>query len=173
MGQITSLFAHKVIAQADESLDKRSMLRSVGIDPDAPIDPRVLVSDGDYYDFFANVARNDSNGIDLPLRVGASMRCENYGAFGLAWKSALNLFGSCQRAERYARVLTSVATYQVCSTDRGVLMHLHRDGDRENTGLRLSNEATIASIAAISDEVSTTRKRNLFQACGAGDDGCA
>jgi len=34
-------------------------------------------------------------------------------------------------------------------------MHLHRDGDRSKTGLRLSNEATIASIAAISQEVST------------------
>jgi AraC-like DNA-binding protein len=159
VGQITSLFAHKVIAQAAEGLDKRALLRGVGIDPDAPVDPKLMVSDNDYYEFFANVARSDSDGVDLPLRVGASMRCENYGAFGLAWKSALNLLGSCERAERYAQVLTSVATYQVRETEPGFLMQLHRDGDRQNLGFRLSNEATIASIAAISQEVSTTHFR--------------
>ena len=159
MGQITSLFAHKVVAQSRGRMDKRALLRGIGIDPDAPIDPKRMVSDNDYYDFFANVARSDSDGIDLPLRVGASMRCENYGAFGLAWKSALNLLGSCERAERYARVLTSVATYQVVETEAGFLMRLHRDGDRKNLGFRLSNEATIASIAAISQEVSTTQFR--------------
>ncbi len=159
VGQITSLFAHKVIAQATNGLDKRALLRGIGIDPDAPVDPKLMVSDNDYYEFFANVARNNIDAIDLPLRVGASMRCENYGAFGLAWKSALNLLGSCERAERYARVLTSVATYQVRETESGYLMQLHRDGDRRNLGFRLSNEATIASIAAISQEVSTTQFR--------------
>ena len=159
MGQITSLFAHKVVAQADEGMDKRSLLQSVGIDPDAPVDPKLMLPDGDYYDLFANVARSDPHGVSLPLRVGASMRCEDYGAFGLAWKSALNLRGSCERAERYARVLTSVASYEVEETDEGVLMHLHRDGDRQNLGFRLSNEATIASIAAISQEVCTTQFR--------------
>ena len=159
MGQITSLFAHKVIAQADDRLDKGSLLQSVGIDPDVPVDPKLTVSDTDYYDLFAHVARNDPVGVDLPLRVGATMRCEDYGAFGLAWKSAPNLRGSCERADRYARVLTSVATYQVRETEPGVMMHLHRDGDRASLGLRLSNEATIASIVAISQEVSTMRFR--------------
>lgn len=157
MTQITSLFAHKVIAQADASLDKRALLQSIGIHPDAPVDPKHMVADSDYYAFFAEVARHDPNGITLPLRVGASMRCEDYGAFGLAWKSALTLLGSCQRAERYARVLTRVSRHQVCQVASGFLMYLHREGDRQNLGLRLSNEATFASVVAISQEVSTTR----------------
>jgi AraC-like DNA-binding protein len=159
VGQITSLFAHKIIAQAVGGLDTRALLHGIGIDPDAPVDPKLMVSENDYYELFADVARNDSDGVDLPLRVGASMRCDNYGAFGLAWKSALNLLGSCERAERYARVLTSVATYQVRETGSGFLMNLHRNGDRQNLGFRLSNEATIASIAAISQEVSTLQFR--------------
>ena len=159
MGQITSLFVHKVIAQADDSLDKRSFLEAVGVDPDAPVDPRVMVTDADYYAFFADLARSDPNGIELPLRTGASMRCEEYGAFGLAWKSAPNLRGSCERASRYARVLTSVAAYEVREAEEGVYMHLNRRGDRAELGLRLSNEATIASIAAISQEVSTSTFR--------------
>ncbi len=156
MGQITSLFVHKVIAQADDGLDKRSFLASVGVDPDAPIDPRIMVASSDYYEFFASLARADPKGQELPLRVGATMRCEDYGVFGLAWKSATSLRGSCERAARYARVLTSVTSYEVREADEGVYMHLHRAGDRSKLGLRLSNEASIASIAAISDEVTTT-----------------
>lgn len=82
------------------------------------------------------------------------MRCDDYGAFGLAWKSATNLQGSYERAERYARVLTSVSTYAVEEVAQGAFMHLHRGGDRR-LGMRLSNEATIASIVSISQQVST------------------
>ena len=160
MGQITSLFVHKVIRQADDSLDKRVLLESVGVDP-APVDPKTMVADTDYYDFFERVAQADPRGSDLPLRVGASMRSDDYGAFGLAWKSAPDLRGSWERAERYARVLTSVATYRVRETDEGVCMQLHRDGDRKKLGLGLSNEATIASIVAISQEVSTGKFQAL------------
>ena len=160
MGQITSLFVHKVIRQADDSLDKRALLASVGVDPDVPVDPGIMVADSDYYEFFESVARADPRGVDLPLRVGASMRSDDYGAFGLAWKSALNLRGSFERAERYARVLTSVSTYEAIEAEAGVYMHLHRDGERR-LGLRLSNEATLASIAAISQEVSTGQVNTL------------
>jgi hypothetical protein len=45
MGKITSLFAHKVIAQADDSLDKRSLLQSIGIDPDGPVDSKLMIAD--------------------------------------------------------------------------------------------------------------------------------
>ena len=160
MGQVTSLFVHKVIAQVDDSLDKRAFLEAVGVDPDAPVDPKLMVSAADYYAFFADLARADPNGVELPLRTGATMRCEEYGAFGLAWKSAPNLRGSCERAARYARVLTSVATYEARETDEGVYMHLHRDGNRESLGLRLSNEATIASIAIAPPHSSAPRSRS-------------
>ena len=141
-------------------LDKRALLESVGVDPDSPVDPKIMVAEADYYAFLETIAGSDPNAIDLPLRVGATMRCEEYGAFGLAWKSALNLRGSCDRAERYARVLTSVTTYQVRDAAEGIYMQVNRDGERR-LGLRLSNEATIASIAAISQEVSTTRFQPL------------
>lgn len=154
------MFVHKVIRQVDEALDKRALLKSIGLDPDLPVDPKVMVADADYYALLETIARSDPRAIDLPLRVGASMRCEDYGAFGLAWKSALSLRGSCERAERYARALTNVAMYRVRDAAEGVYMELHRDGER-TLGLRLSNEATIASIAAISQEVSTSRFQPL------------
>lgn len=156
MGQITSLFVHKVIRQVDDGLNKSALLVSVGVDPDGMVDPALMVSDTDYYALLETIAHSDPNATDLPLRVGATMRTDDYGAFGLAWKTALNLRGSYERAERYARVLTSVSTYRIRDTEEGAYMHLHREGERR-LGLRLSNEATIASIAAISQEVSTAK----------------
>ena len=160
MGQITSLFVRKVIRQVDDGLDKRALLASIGLDPDGPVDPRVMVADTDYYDLLERIAHSDPAAIDLPLRVGATMRTDEYGAFGLAWKSALDLRGSFERAERYARALTSVAFYEVTDAEEGVYFHLHREGERR-LGLRLSNEATIASATAISKEVSTADFRPL------------
>ncbi len=151
MGKITTLFVKKVLEEVDSDIDKHALVRSMGIDLDRPV---YMISDAHYYSFFERAAAIDRNGTTLPLRTGAAMRCDDYGAFGLAWKSATTLRGSYNRAERYARVLTSVSTYEVEATNEGAYMHLHRSGER-HLGMRLSNEATIASILTISQEVST------------------
>ena len=115
---------------------------------------RKMVADDDYYSFLETIAATDPRATDLSLRVGASMRCDDYGAFGLAFKSAPDLRGSYERANRYARVLTNVAAFELEDTGDSALFHLHREGERR-LGLRLSNESTIAAVAAISEEVST------------------
>ncbi len=153
MGQITSLFVRKVLGAVDDVVDKDALLLSVGIEPDAPVDPKHMISDADYYSFLERLSAVEPNATTIPLRAGASMRCDDYGVFGLAWKSATTLWGSYERAERYGRIHTSVSTYEVEKTSNGAFMHLHRTGERR-LGMRLSNEATIASIASISRQVS-------------------
>lgn len=154
MGQITALFVRKVVGVVEEHIDRDALLRSVGIDPDSSVDPAQMIPATEYYAFLERAAAAENDPTTLPLRAGAAMRSDDYGAFGLAWKSAPDLRGSYERAERYARVLTSVSTYALEPVDEGAFMHLHRAGERR-LGMRLSNEATIASIAAISREVST------------------
>ncbi len=158
MGQISALFAQKVIdvAVAGEpsgAVRRRALYRSVGVDPDAAIDPKQMVPDTDYYALCERVAREDPHGASVPIRVGSSMRCDDYGAFGLAWKSAIDLRGSYQRSERYARVLTSVSTYQCVEEHGRFFMTLNRAGAR-HLGMRLSNEQTIVAVTQISREVS-------------------
>ena len=160
MGQITSLFVWKVIQQVSDLLDQPALFRSVGIEPEKGVDPALMIADTDYYGLLERIAHKDPNATALPLRAGASMRCDDYGAFGLAWKSAATLRGSYERAERYARVLTSVSTYEVREDPEGVLMILHRAGARR-LGLRMSNEATIASIVTISKEVAVKAFRPI------------
>ncbi len=152
MGEITSLYVHKVVGEASSGVATRDLVTGLGLDPDAPIDPARMVSSADYYRFFAALEARDPDGLMLPLRIGAAMRSDEYGAFGLAWKSATTLRGSFLRAERYARVLSSVEVYVVEPTAEGAFFTLHKDGDG-GRGMALSNEASLAAVAAISREV--------------------
>ncbi|MBX2804424.1 MAG: AraC family transcriptional regulator [Hyphomicrobiales bacterium] len=151
MGVITSLFARKMVAAAKAEVDERALLSSVGLDPDGPWDPKVMIDDAVYYDMLERMAEQTEL-TALPVRVGASMRCDEYGALGLAWKAAPTLMGSFARVERYARLWTSVVEYELRPTDRGTFFILHRSGVRR-LGMRLSNEATLASAVSISREV--------------------
>ncbi|MEM8556033.1 MAG: AraC family transcriptional regulator [Pseudomonadota bacterium] len=151
MGQITSLFARKMVAAAGDACDGGSMLRYAGIDPDATPDPKVMIPDMAYYGMLETMAEQ-MDVTALPLRTGASMQCDNYGALGLAWKAAPNLGGSYARVARYARLWTSVVEYELRPTENGTLFILHRSGPRR-LGLRLSNEATLASAVSISRQV--------------------
>jgi hypothetical protein len=89
---------------------------------------------------------------DLPVRTGASMRLDEYGALGLAFKAAKTLGASYSRVERYARLWTSVAEYELRPATGGTLFILHREGERR-LGMRLSNEATLASAVSIARQV--------------------
>lgn len=96
MGVVTSLFARKIIAAAGPSVDQRDLLASVGLDPDSENDPKTMLVDTVYYDLIERIALM-IDVTDLSVRTGASMRLDEYGALGLAWKAAPTLLGSYSR----------------------------------------------------------------------------
>ena len=142
------------MAQLEARIDADALLGTVGLERDGDVDPSFMIPADGYYTLFERAAAADPAATTLPLRVGASMRADDYGPFGFAWKSAPTLRGSFERASRYALVLTSVALYEVEESFDGAYMHLHREGERR-LGMRLSNEATLASIMTISGEVAS------------------
>ncbi len=154
MSQITSLYVYKVVSQASEGVETRDLVEGLGLAPDGPANSSQMVRSADYYDFFASLAERDLNGVALPLRVGAAMRCDEYGAFGLAWKSAPNLKGSFLRSERYGKVLGNAESYAIEPSDDGVFFRLDKDGD-DRLGMLLSNEASMAAVVTICREASS------------------
>ncbi len=154
MGEITSLYVYKVAGQVSTGVETDDLIERLGLPPEGPFDPAQMVSSTDYYDFFAALAARDPNGLALPLRIGAAMRSDEYGAFGLAWKSAPNLRGSYVRSARYGRVLGSAESYSLEETEDGYLFCLEKSGDGR-LGMLLSNEASMSAVDAISREVST------------------
>ena len=152
MGYVTSLFARKMVAAAGDAIDGAAFLSGAGIDPDGPWDPKAMIPAAAYYDMLEQIA-TEVDVTELPLRTGASMRLDEYGALGLAFKAATTLGASYARVERYARLWTSVVEYELRAEARGTLFILHRRGPRR-LGLRLSNEATLASALSIARQVS-------------------
>ncbi len=156
MSQITSLYVHKVLGHAGAGVETRDLLEGLGLPTEGAIDPKQMVSANQFYDFFATLVHRDPDGLSLPLRIGASMRSDEYGAFGLAWKSAPNLRGSYNRSERYGRVLGSAETYSLQQSHDGWFFNLEKAGDGR-LGMQLSNEASMSAVDVISKEVSTER----------------
>lgn len=156
MRAVTSLFVRKIVAAAGSDVDQAELLRSVGLDPDAPADPTAMISAEAYYDLIERISRQ-IDATALPLRTGASMRCDDYGALGLAFKSAPTLAGSYTRVAGYARLWTSVVEYELRADGDNTWFILHRSGTRR-LGLRISNEATLASATALAREVSPTNR---------------
>ncbi|SFQ98283.1 AraC family transcriptional regulator [Poseidonocella sedimentorum] len=152
MGYVTSLFARKMVAAAGADVDAAAVLASVGLDAEGPWDPKAMLPADSYYDMLERIAAQ-TDVTDLPVRVGASMRLDEYGALGLAFKAATTLGSSYARVERYGRLWTSVVEYELRPDPRGTLFILHRSGERR-LGLRLSNEATLASAVSIARQVS-------------------
>jgi AraC-like DNA-binding protein len=151
MGYVTSLFARKMVAAAGDAIDAAAILAGLGIDPAMPVDPRQMIPAARYYAMLEQLAEQ-IDVTDLPVRAGASMQLDEYGALGLAFKAATTLGASYARVERYARLWTSVVAYELRPVAEGTLFILHRTGER-HLGMRLSNEATLASAVAIARQV--------------------
>ncbi len=156
MSQITSLYVDKVLSHVSAGVETCDLLQDLGLTPGGPVDPKLMVPSNGFYDFFASLAARDPNGLTLPLRIGATMKSDEYGAFGLAWKSAPNLRGSYIRSERYGHVLGSAETYSLERSNDGWYFSLDKTGDGR-LGMLLSNEASMSAVDAISKEVSTAR----------------
>ena len=93
MGQVTSLFARKVVGVAGRAIDARAVLAAVGLDIDGAWDPKHMLDEDDYYGMIELMAEQ-MDVTALPLIVGEAMRPDEYGALGLAWKAAPDLLGS-------------------------------------------------------------------------------
>ena len=158
MGFVTAIFARRMIQAAGESVDGPALLRSIGLEPDEPLDVTEMIADDAYYDLLERIAAKMENAFELPLRVGPLMRPDDYGALGLAWKSAPTIRSSLERVERYCRLWTDNLTYEICDRDDGIDFIVHRFGERR-LGMRLSNEATLASATSLIRQTSSPRFR--------------
>ena len=158
MGFVTAIFARRMIQAAGESVDGPAMLRSVGLEPEEPLDVTQMIADDAYYDLLERIAAEMENAVELPLKVGPLMRPDDYGALGLAWKSAPTVRSSLERVERYCRLWTDNLTYEIRDRDGCIDFVVHRAGERR-LGMRLSNEATLASAVSLIRQTSSPRFR--------------
>lgn len=157
MGHISPFFVEKVatIAAAGDPPDstaRDAIYRCAGLDPAARFDQAAMIRDTDFFALFEMVADRFPDGRSIAIRVGAAMQCDDYGAFGLAFKSAVDLRGSFLRVERYGRIVTSIANFDVNAGTGSTLMAVRRGADTR-LGLTMTNELAVAAATALSREV--------------------
>lgn len=158
MGVITAIFARRMVQAAGDEIDARQMLRSVGLDPDTPLDVTEMLSADAYYDLLERIVTQMRHGYELPLRIAPLWSLNDYGALGLAWKSAPTTRDSLERVVRFCRVWTDNLTYELRPEEGGSLYLLHRRGERR-LGMRISNEAAVSSAASLIRQTTTPRFR--------------
>ncbi len=153
MGWISVTFVHKFVnfAAADQG-ERARLLRALGVEPTGPVDPKDMVTDTDFFGMVEHLSSSTPSGRSLAIRVGASMSCDEYGAFGLAFKTALNLAGSYKRVERYGRIITSIANFRMVDGERSTFLEVI-PAVVVRPGLQMTNELALAAATALSREV--------------------
>lgn len=154
MGWVSVTFVHKFVALVSGNGPERTrLLGSVGVNSEGAVDPRQMIPDTDFFELLEHLAADVPRGREFAVRVGASMCCDEYGAFGLAFKSATDLAGSYRRVERFGRVITSVANFRVMSGAENTFMEVI-PAPNSRLGLQMTNELALAAATALSREVS-------------------
>lgn len=153
LGYIAGFFVERFLSEAPEGLSQDDLFRTIGLSGQTAIEPDHMVRDTEFFDFLEQIAAYSDDGRSIAVRIGSQMRCDDYGAFGLAFKSAVTLLGSFKRVERFGKVVTSIANYSVDRRDGSVFMRVH-EGEHNRLGLHMTNELAVAAATALSREVS-------------------
>ena len=154
MPQSSSIYSRKAIEQAPEHLDRAELFAICKLDMDAPADVATMVAEEDYVRLLETIAQAEEGRPKAHIGLGASIRCEDLGAVGLAWKSSPTLKDGWDRAERYVGVVAGVRALEITRKRETTEIRFVRLTDEAPMGARLSNEATFASFTAICREAS-------------------
>ncbi|NEO86668.1 MAG: AraC family transcriptional regulator [Spirulina sp. SIO3F2] len=158
MGYIATYFAVRVADIATEGLDDREahyaeLLRVAGLELSGESTHKNMLTDTAFFGLLEYVADKFEKGYTIAIRVGSTMQCDDYGAFGLAFKTARDLSGSFQRVERYGKVVTSIANYTIVQGQQSTFMAVKKDAN-SRLGLLLTNELAVAAATSLCREVS-------------------
>lgn len=161
MTYVLAMFVKKMIDQAPASLDRSALFASTGITEAEAANPATMVRDTTYYSLLETIAAAEAPDIGFHLRTSAAMSCADFGAVGLAWKSAPTLRRSFRRMDRYVRAFNTTATFRLVEQD-GICMWTHQRTEPERQGMYLSTEGTLGTYVAMCRE--TTFPENKPQA---------
>lgn len=162
----SSIYSRKAIDQAPAHLDRAELFAICKLDIDAPPDLATMVAEEDYIRLLETIAQAEDGLPRAHIKLGASLRCEDLGAAGLAWKSSPTLMDGWDRAQRYIRVVAGVRALEIDRSEETTEIRFLRLTDESPMGAKLSNEATFASFTAISRQASGRHFKPLRALCG-------
>lgn len=166
VSQSSSIYSRKAIKHAPAHLDRAELFAICKLDISAPPDLATMVAEEDYVMLLETIAQAEDGPPQAHLKLGASMRCEELGAVGLAWKSSPTLMDGWDRAQRYVGIVAGVRALEMARGEKTTEIRFLRLTDEAPMGARLSNEATFASFTAICREASGRHFKPVRAFCG-------
>jgi len=160
-------FVRKMVAVYAGPEEPRTLLGSVGLSPSDEADVsgeeredgaalRRTVSEGAAYELIERLMAHDDG--TLPLRYARAIGPDDFGALGLAVKTATTVRGGLERIARYLLLLTDTATYGVQERPGGAAFVLQGRLARR-PGIRVANEAALAGVLSVVRQVAAVPVR--------------
>ncbi len=151
MPEVSVLYVKKMVDNASPACDPEALYASIGLTCEAAANPSRMIPADDYYTLLETIAARESGDIRFHMGTSTSMKCEEYGAVGLAFKSAPTLRHSFSRLDRHARAFNKVSVFEL--VDEGdTARWLHHKREPSRKGLFISNEGALATIITLCRE---------------------
>nr|WP_276308928.1 AraC family transcriptional regulator [Euzebya rosea] len=124
------------------------LLASVGIHADAPVSSWAgeSVDAEAYYGLIERVAGAEDHA--LPFRYAEALQADDFGALGLAMKTAQTLGATLQRLMRYILVLSDTLEYALVDEPGGQRFELN-GRPHHRRGAALANECALAAVVSM------------------------
>ncbi len=152
MGAVTEPIVRRFIEVSRGPVSQEALLAGVGLtdSPDASAPTRVVPAET-YYDLLERLFDGSDHG--LPVRYGEAVRPEDFGAFGLAVKTAGSVREALERLVRYILVVSDTLEYELSDEREGSRLVLRGRPSNERLGIRLANEGAFSAIVSLLRQV--------------------
>lgn len=146
MTTVVSTFAFALTRAAGLDLNAKGEISHQGdvlFHLDAPLTEHI--PDQTYFDLIDRIRGFHGDDPDLAFRYGRQIRPDDLGTLGLAIKSAPTLRDSLQRLERYFRLVTDTAMYNLDTTTEPALFQFH-PRTQPHPVLQFRDECALAGV---------------------------
>ncbi|MVO18272.1 AraC family transcriptional regulator [Parasedimentitalea huanghaiensis] len=147
MPSVTNAFARAMAEAAGMTLTDEGALCSNGtvvFRVPKPVDGQI--ADTDYFDLIDWIRDSHTDEVRLVEAYASAIQTDDLGVLGLAIKTAPTLRASLRRAERYFRLVTDTAVYQLVEKGE-IAFWVFQSQTLHRTALELRNECALAGFA--------------------------
>ena len=148
MGSVGTPVVRRMIDVADERHDRNELLESVGLSSDpAGVDwVGDSIDEEIYYGLLERIA--GTGDLAFPFRYAQALHPDDFGALGLAIKTAPTLRAALERLARYVLVLSDTLRYEfVEEPDGAAFVLVGRPHHRR--GAAIANECAVAAVTSV------------------------
>lgn len=154
MTAVSTLYARKQIEHAEQIAEKGRLYDLLGMTPEQLADPTGMVPVLAYFELMEAIADSEFPDLRFHMKTCQSMRCDEFGAFGLAVKSAPTLRHGFQRIWRYVRLHNRVATFAAEQVGARFCWSM-KGPNIDRLGSFLSSEAAMGTTLTLCRETTT------------------